>query len=397
MDQPTSRDAGIAVEHDAPPAPYHRDRLLAAITLVLATGLALALPFALRWGAEFFLPLSAALIVAVALVPLLEWLERRRVPSGLAALVCVGVFLGIANMAIAAIVVPASDWAAALPQRIGRIKTTIRPLVEIYASLEKAVDDMANMVVLTKGHTRAVTIETPNSLIALLTTSAPTVLIQFVFAALVILFFLAGWSRMRRSTIMGRSSFTSAMALARVIQDVVDATSSYIGTITVINVALGLIVAGATWALGLPTPLMWGGLVALLNYVPYLGPILAAALLATGGLMTFGDPWTALTPAAIFVALHLLEANLVTPTIVGRRLTISPLMILIALSFWGWVWGALGAVLAVPILIIARTVLEAAGRPDIAGFLFEAGTLAATRKAAPAVSAASLDSLRGTP
>ena len=106
-------------------------------------------------------------------------------------------------------------------------------------------------------------------------------------------------------------------------------------------------------------------------------PIAAAVLLVLAGLMVFPDGWTALLPAALFVAVHLVEANVVTPTLVGRRLTINPLLILIALSFWGWVWGTTGALLAVPLLIILKTVLDAAGRPDIPGFLFEDGTLLA--------------------
>jgi predicted PurR-regulated permease PerM len=112
-----------------------------------------------------------------------------------------------------------------------------------------------------------------------------------------------------------------------------------------------------------------------LNYIPYLGPIASALLLALGGLMTFGDLGYALLPAICFVGIHLVESNLVTPAVVGRRLTINPLLILLSLSFWAWVWGTTGALLAVPLLIIGRTVLDAAGKPDIAGFLFEEGTL----------------------
>ena len=100
-----------------------------------------------------------------------------------------------------------------------------------------------------------------------------------------------------------------------------------------------------------------------------------ALLLFFGGLMTFPDAWAALLPPAIFISLHLVEANLITPMIVGKRLTISPLAILISLSFWSWVWGTTGALLAVPLLIIMKTVFSAAGTPDIAGFLFEDGTL----------------------
>ena len=353
-----------------------RDRLLASLTLTAGTGLALAVPFALRAGAEFFLPVTAALVIAVALVPVLEWFERRRVPSALAALTCVILFLVAANLAIAAIVLPAVDWFTLLPQRIGRVKTALGPILDLYANLELFIDRTLSEFGQTAGEAaRTVRVEMPNSSLDLIATSAPYAAIQAFFALLVIFFFLAGWTRMRKQTIVGRSSFTGAMTTARVISQVVTATSTYLGTITLINVALGVLTAVVVYTIGMPTPLMWGGIVAVLNYVPYLGPIAAAVLLGLGGLMTFADPWTALLPAAAFAGLHLVEANAVTPLLVGKRLTINPLLILLALSFWTWVWGTTGALLAVPLLIIMKTVLDAAGRPDIAGFLFEDGTL----------------------
>ncbi len=123
------------------------------------------------------------------------------------------------------------------------------------------------------------------------------------------------------------------------------------------------------------SPLMWGGIVAVANYIPYLGPIASALLLGLGGLMTFSDPWSAVLPPAIFIGLHMVEANAITPLIVGKRVKINPLLILLSLSFWAWVWGTTGALLAIPLLIIIKTVFAAAGTPDIAGFLFEQGTL----------------------
>jgi predicted PurR-regulated permease PerM len=220
-----------------------------------------------------------------------------------------------------------------------------------------------------------VAVETPNSTLEIIAGSAPHAILQVAFALLVIFFFLAGWTRMRKRTITTRASFDGAMTTARVIQQVVDATSTYLGTITMVNVSLGLLTAAILWGLDMPTPLMWGGIVTLLNFIPYLGPIGAVLLLGVGGLMVFPDPWFALLPAVSFLALHVVEANVVTPLLVGRRLTINPLAILVALSFWAWVWGTAGALLAVPLLIIGKTILDAAGKPDIAGFLFEEGTL----------------------
>ena len=374
MDRPASiSNDSHEQEHEG--LELKRVRLLAALTLIGGIGLVLALPFALRAGAEFFLPVTAALVVAIALVPMLEWFERQGLPSKLAAVLCVIIFLMMAVFAVASIVLPAIDWVALIPSRINRVTDALAPLLDLYSNLERFIDRTVSQIAIDSDRGRTVRVETPNSMLGLITASAPHAAIQSFFALLVIYFFLAGWTGMRKRTIVSRGSFEGALTTARVIQQVVAATSTYIGTITVINVALGALTAAILWGLGMDSPLMWGGIVAVLNYIPYLGPIASALLLALGGLMTFADPWAALLPPAIFVGLHLAEANVVTPLIVGRRLTINPLLILVALSFWAWVWGTTGALLAVPLLIIIKTIFAAAGTPDIAGFLFEDGTL----------------------
>ena len=369
---PTDGEAAVIAEQIT----IKRDRLLAGLTLIAGIGLLFAIPFALRAGAEFFLPVTAALVIAIALVPMLEWFERRGLPPALSAVSCVLIFLGVMSFALLSIVIPAIDWVALLPERIGRVREALEPLLDIYQNLERFVDRILNQLPsAADGGTRTVQIETPNSMLDLLTTSAPHALIQMFFALLVIFFFLSGWTAMRKSTITSRGSFEGALTTARVIQQVVAATSTYIGTITMINVALGATMALILWWLGMDSPLMWGGIVAVLNYIPYLGPIAAALLLALGGLISFPDVWTALLPPLIFVGLHTVEANAVTPLVVGKRVRINPLLILISLSFWAWIWGTTGALLAVPLLIILKTVFAAAGTPDIAGFLFEQGTL----------------------
>jgi predicted PurR-regulated permease PerM len=352
-----------------------RDRLLASIALIAGAGIAISLPFALRAGAEFFLPVTAALVIAITLVPMLEWMERRGVPSRLAAGLCVIMFLLIALFAIGSIVLPAINWVALIPERIPKVQAALDPVLDLYKAFDRFVDRILSQVAVAPDQSRTVRLETPNSVGGLLATSAPHLIIQLFFSLLVIFFFLAGWTTMRKRTIVSRGSFEGALTTARVIQQVVDATSIYIGTITLINVTLGALTALILWQLGMDSPVMWGGIVAVLNYIPYLGPIGSALLLFLGGLMTFPDVWSALLPPLIFTGLHLMEANFITPLIVGKRLTISPLAILIALSFWSWVWGTTGALLAVPLLIIMKTIFSAAGTPDIAGFLFEHGTL----------------------
>lgn len=366
---------------DAVRIALRRDRLLAALTLIAGVGLMIAMPFALKAGAEFFLPLTVALVIAVALIPALEWLERHRVPSPLAALLCVLLFLIAGNVAIAAIVIPATDFFRLLPRRIDRIQDNLAPLLDLYSSLETYVNRTLRQIASAPvKQTTTTAVAPPNTILEFAASTAPTVIVQFIFCVLVVYFFLAGWTGLRKRTITGRVSFDGAMATARVIQDVVDDVSAYLGTITVINGTLGLVVGIALWMVGMPYPAMWGGIVALLNYIPYFGPVIAAFLMAIGGLMSFPDIWVAMLPPAIMIGCHLVEANVITPFVVGHRLTINPVLILVSLSFWGWVWGTAGALLAVPLLIIAQTVLGAAGKPDIAGFLFEHGTLVDQRR-----------------
>lgn len=352
-----------------------RNRLLSGLTLISAIGVMFGIPFALKAGADFFLPLTAAIVIAITLVPFLEWMERHRVPSALAAFIALMSFLVVANTALVLVIVPAAAWVALLPERIVQIRATIDPIIAAYAQLQRVIDRTVEVLAGPVAAARTAATEAPSSLLQLAATSAPAAILHMLFAVLVIFFFLAGWSSLRRRTIRGRESANGAMTMAHVIQDVINATSRYVLTIATINLLLGAAVAVALWAVGMPSPLMWGGITAILNFIPYLGPIVAAMLIAIGGLMTYNDLWLAFMPVALQISFHLIEANILTPIVLGGRLRMNPLLILISLSFWGWIWGTPGALLAVPLLIIIRTIFAAAGKPDIAGFLFEAGTL----------------------
>src|SRR4051794_9945446 len=190
-----------------------RDRLLASLTLIAGIGAIVAMPFALRAGAEFFMPVTAALVVAIALVPLLEWFERRGVPSRLSAGLCVIIFLMLAIFAIGSIVIPAADWVAQVPTKISKVRAALEPIFDLYKNLDRFIDRTVSQIEIsqTQTATRAVRIETPNSMLGLLTSSAPHLLIQLFFALLVIFFFLAGWTAMRKKTIVSRGSFEGAL------------------------------------------------------------------------------------------------------------------------------------------------------------------------------------------
>jgi predicted PurR-regulated permease PerM len=132
----------------------------------------------------------------------------------------------------------------------------------------------------------------------------------------------------------------------------------------VINFSLGIAVALGLYMIGVPRVAMWGMLAALLNFVPYFGPIAGVILLSVVGLLNFDTLWQGLLPGAWYLMLHLLEANLVTPILLGRRLMLNPVAILISLMFWLWLWGLPGALLAVPILVSAKAICD--GIPKVA-------------------------------
>jgi predicted PurR-regulated permease PerM len=146
-----------------------------------------------------------------------------------------------------------------------------------------------------------------------------------------------------------------AVEIARQIETEI---STYLVTITLINVALGLAVWGALALIGVPTPLLWGVLATFANYIPLLGPLTMISVLTMVGLLTFPDLPHALMPPGAFLGLHFLESYLLTPMILGRRLTLNPVVIFLGLIFWGWLWGIAGALLAVPIMMVLKIFCE---------------------------------------
>jgi predicted PurR-regulated permease PerM len=153
-------------------------------------------------------------------------------------------------------------------------------------------------------------------------------------------------------------------------REVQDRVASYIITVGLINGCVGVVVALGAWALGVDAPIMWGGLAAILNFIPYIGPLAMFALLAMFGIGTAETAVLGLIPAAAYMALHTVESNAVTPSILGARFTMSPVMILIALSYFTWIWGVPGALLSVPILLTLTALFEHIGRPNLVGFIF---------------------------
>lgn len=368
--------------HDTGVGNYRRDRLLSAMVLLLALGVLLGFPFALRGGATFFLPVVTAIVVAIILVPLVEWFRRQRVPPGGAAALAVLAFLVTANVVVVSIVVPALTWVQTLPAQIDQIRHNLRPLMKTYAVLERFVHQ-SNHIFGGKDQLGSVASGVPTAVVGFVT-SAPLALLSMLFTMLLTFFFLTVYAEQREAVGHDLAQARRVFDVARLGRDIVRNTAAYFFTIATVNLIMGAALAIVAWGFGLPSPLMWGGIAALFNFVPYVGPLTVVCLLLIAGMVTFSAPINALWPALCFLGFHLAEANLITPRLVGRRLTMSPLAILLALSFWGWVWGIVGALISVPLLIMGKVFLHHVGKPNIMGFLFRDGTLVTEAGETPA-------------
>lgn len=134
--------------------------------------------------------------------------------------------------------------------------------------------------------------------------------------------------------------------------------SAYLATVTIMNAAVGLATALVMWSCGIGDPVLWGAVAFLLNYVPILGPLIGVGLFVLVGLLTMDMLWEALLPAGLYLLIHVIEGEGVTPMLLAKRFTLNPVLVILALVFWYWMWGVPGAILAVPLLAITKIVCD---------------------------------------
>lgn len=342
-------------------------RLMSALVVMIGFGLFLALPFVLSIGSVVFLPLVTAVLLTILLSPLADKLAKMGLPNVLASLSSLLVFMGVVLLALALILQPALELfeqipeiAARVGQRFEDLRGELQWVAVINAELAKIMGDTG---------TAEVVLATP-SLLEEIAFATPSVVVSVLILFLMSFFMIEARVRMRRHLLFDRESFGSSVKAARAIREVQDRVAAYIMTVGCINAGVGVVVALGAWALGVEAPIMWGGLAMILNFVPYIGPMFMTALLALFGLGTAETVWLGMIPALAYLGLNAVEGNVITPSILGARFTMSPVMILIALSYFTWIWGVPGALLSVPILLTLTALVDHIGKPNVIGFLF---------------------------
>lgn len=300
-------------------------------------------------------PITTALIVGLTLGPAQERLERRiGLPPMLGAGVLMLAVIAVIWLAVLVFLNPLEEWIQAAP-RIWAV------LEERFADLRDLADRIGRIAQELGGAGRGVEAPLvgsglPRGVLSTVAVTVPSLAAQLVLFVGTLFFYLATRTRIRTGLLSLCFSRRARLMTAHILRDLERRVSTYLGTITMINLAFGGIVTLVMWGLGMPTPALWGAMAALFNYALYLGPVALAAILTAVSLAVFDGALSALVVPLAYLGINLVEGNLVTPSLVGQRLSISPLVVFVSVAFWYWLWGPVGGLIAVPIVIIATVI-----------------------------------------
>jgi predicted PurR-regulated permease PerM len=331
-------------------APHLRNRLQIAIVVILTL-------YTCAIAEAVVVPVLIAMLFGLMLAPPVRFFERSRVPRAMGSLFVVLLAMAVVGVTITALASPARTWMQRMPQALVRIETVARDLRRPFQAATEASRELGKITQLDGSNPVRVVDSRPSPFASALS-AAPAVIAGIVITiVLTFLLLLHGDELLRK--------FVALAPHLRAKRDLVEATrtaqseiSMYVITVTLINAGLGLATAGALWLLGVHDPLLWGGVAAILNYAPFIGPMVTAVALLVVGFAEAATPALALAPPAAFLGLHLLEGQILTPHLVGRRLALDPVMVFIAMLVLGWMWGVAGFLLAVPLLTCAKIIAE---------------------------------------
>ena len=324
--------------------------------------LVIAVVLLLGYARPLLLPVTIAIVFTFVLSQPVRMLHRLGVNDYLGAAIVVAAVLAGVMLIFALIAAPAAAWWARAP-------LIVQELVEALQDWRDALFPYAAPAPLTRGPAAPVTDPLSERLAIegwTFTRMAIGGTLSFAVSAaatVILLFFLLATERwlVERTAAAIRQPRIRALVLAGMRQAERD-IGRFISTMCLINVVLGVATGLALWAIGLPNPVLWGVTTAVLACIPYLGPLLIAVLLLLAGSVTFGTGVAMLGPPAAFLLLHGVEANFISPMIMGRRLRLSPVFVFLSVMTWGWLWGVAGAFIAVPLLLALRAVCKRSRR-----------------------------------
>jgi len=322
----------------------------------------LAMLTVLYLARDLILPVVVALILSLVFLPAVRGMRKVGIPrsfgAGVVVLVLITAFLGGALR----LAEPASTWIHRAPKAVQEINAKLRGIT---GSVQQVATATAQVQDITKKMSGAgneqklqeVIVQGP-SLTAAVLDAVKEFSLSAVSTLILLYFLLASGDLFLRKTIAVTPRLADKKRAVDIAQQVEVEVSTYLLTVTIINAGLGCLVALAMYLLGVPNPVLWGTMVAVLNFIPYLGDVTSMVVLSIVGLLTFDGLWQALMVPGVFYLLTAVEGYLITPLIIGQRLSLNPVVIVLSVLFWGWMWGMSGALLAVPILVVLKTLCD---------------------------------------
>lgn len=314
----------------------------------------LALLVALHLGQMFLAPVTLAIVLGLMFGPVADRVERFGVPPALSAGIVVLMLIGVIAGGVTLFAVPLSDWVARAPQIWSKLQqqlATLQGPLEALSAFQAQVSSIFG-----SDTAMAVTVEDGGQMIGV-AMLAPAILAQVLIFLASLYFFLATRDHIRISVLSLCVSRRMRWRTAHVFRDVEGKVSRYLLTITFINFCVACAVTLVMWAIGMPSPLLWGAMAGVLNYIPYVGQGVMGLVLLAVGLGTQTGLENILLPVGCYVCINFVEGQLITPHFIGRTMTLNPFIIFLSITFWLWAWGPVGGLIAVPTLLIASSIM----------------------------------------
>ncbi|HKH90571.1 MAG TPA: AI-2E family transporter [Gemmatimonadaceae bacterium] len=311
---------------------------------------ALAVLYSLYFAREFLIPIAFALLLNFLLSPLVRRMLAWHIKPPISAAILVLVLIAAVAEGAYQLAGPAQRWAMTAPQSFARaeqrLRSIIRPVQQVTQNVERATAAVASQ----NDRAPSVVVQTGPSVSSRLFGTTQRIAAGLLEIFILLYFLLAGGDLFLQKLIKVLPHFSDKVKAVEIARATEAAVSAYLSTAFLINIVEGAVVAGVLWLLGMPNVLLWGALVTLFEFVPYLGALAAVIVFTVAGLTTYDEVPRALLVPGSFLAINLLQANLVTPMLLGHRLTLNPVAIFVGLAFFFWIWGVPGAFLAVPLL-----------------------------------------------
>ncbi len=331
-----------------------RARHLSTIKAMLIGIFLFASIYALYFARDFFMPVTLAFLAALTLTPIVRFLRRRGVPEAISATLLVFVsatVIGLLAYAMSGPVVQMVNDAPQIGQRLQDRLEEFREPLDRLMRVSKQVEEVTEAA--EEPGVQRVVVTQPG----IVSRAAGNLLSGTTTAAIVLvlsIFLLASGTMFYEKIVQSFTKMSEKKRALRVVYDVEREISRYLLTVSMINAALGVAVGVLMWMVGMPMPLVFGVAAALLNFLPYVGAATTIVLVSIFSLVTFDSFAFALVPPLIALTCQIIEGQFVTPLIVGRRLEINAVAIFIAVAFWSWLWGFVGALIAVPLLVVIK-------------------------------------------